>query len=148
MLNRVVATSARLACRPAPLASTERRTLPHKSGSQLTSPLRENWFEGLSPPTPLMVLALRPLPERAPAADAPTVGKKPERADCNKACACRYWASALMMLRLASCKVSINCDRIGSLNSCHQSPRSAASPGCAGTQPWPPEIGRAACRGR
>src|SRR5690606_26056095 len=97
MLSRVTATSAALACKPALLDSTDLRTLPQRSGSQLTFPLNVYWFPVLSPPPenepPLKPPPL-PLPDRVAEAEVPSVGKKAERLDCSKACAWRYCASA------------------------------------------------------
>src|SRR5690606_6636734 len=78
---------------------------------------------------------LLPVPERVAEAEVPSVGKKPDRADCSKACAWRYCASACTILRLAHCRLSIKPLKTGSLNNCHQSPRNAASLGWASTHP-------------
>src|SRR5690606_40241017 len=93
--------SARLASASARLASTSRRTRPHRSASQLTVPPRLYWL--VTPVAP----ARLPAPEREAPALAPTTGKNPARAPCTRACACRQFASAWVTDRLDAVRRAI-----------------------------------------
>ncbi|MNY32940.1 hypothetical protein D3C86_1671880 [compost metagenome] len=79
-------------------------------------------------------LVIRPpvlLAPRERPADAPITGKKPARAACSEAVACRYCASAALMFWFEICTCAIRSSSAGSPNTRHQSARAVASCGSA-----------------
>jgi hypothetical protein len=105
MLRRAPARSSALACALALPASTERRTAPQMSGSQLAARPSVSVVPSLTAPV-LLVCA------RAAPAFRPTVGKKLARAAAVMACASRYWASATRMFWLAALACAMSALRV------------------------------------
>ncbi len=101
MLSRAPARSSALACSLALPASTERRTAPQMSGSQLAARPRVSVVPSLT--VPVLFDCARVAP-----ALMPTVGKKLARAAAVMACASRYCASATRMFWLAALACTIS----------------------------------------
>src|SRR5215208_1907550 len=99
----MAAKSAALACAPAVLASTERRTPPQRSGSHEAS--RPTLFKSDGEGEPPVGEVAR---ERVEDAERPTVGKNAARAVTTAARDCRYWASACatFWLETSTCRSS------------------------------------------